>query len=228
MHAEPLKRVGIAERIERGINKNKALPKSFKIIKASSVAASIIFAIIIGFQLTKKYKNESLNLGFHSAVTSLKPSTNFENKKIILKNQVKIQNKTETVLSKEDVQYFKDLGHLKEPENLSRIKEIQLEKATIDAKFKAVKKETLPKELVQNELLPKFHVIAGCFGVESNAVKMVKSLKSEGFTNARLAGKSKSGLLRVSYGSYAKKLLALKALAKAKLSHNVNAWLAKD
>lgn len=231
VHASPIKRVGIAERIERGLNQNKALPKSFKFIKISSVAAAVIFAIIIGFQITKKYNNESLSLGFNTVIPNQIISNHTVEEKTSFFKPIKKQikpSKIEAILSNEEVQYFKDLGHLKEPENLSRIKEIQKEKASIDAKFKAIEKENVTQDLVKKQLNLKFHVIAGCFGVKSNATKMVKKLKSEGFANARLAGKSRSGLLRVSYGSYPKKLLALKALAKAKLSHNVNAWLAED
>jgi nucleoid DNA-binding protein len=231
VHASPIKRVGIAERIERGLNQNQALPKSFKFIKVSSVAAAaIIFVTFIGFQLNKKYENESLSLGFNTILPSTKSSTHVEEKISFEKaNEKPINyNKIETVLSKEEVQCFKDIGHLKEPENLLRIKEIQKEKASVDAKFKAIEKANLTQVLDEKQLILKFHVIAGCFGVKTNAIKMVKKLKGEGFKEAKITGKSKSGLLRVSYGSYSKKIAALKALAKAKLSHNKNAWLAKD
>ena len=86
----------------------------------------------------------------------------------------------------------------------------------------------LLKDNIGFESLP---TTAGAYSLKDNYTEdafITKKLKSEGFANARLAGKSRSGLLRVSYGSYPKKLLALKALAKAKLSHNVNAWLAED
>ena len=232
VHAPEIKRVGIAERIERGLNQNKALPKSFKFIKITSVAAAaVIFVAFIGLQLTKSNKNENLNLGFNSVIQNTGISKHIKEEKIgsdaLIKKQIN-SSKIETVLSKEDVQYFKDIGHLEEPENLTRIKEIQKEKANIEAKFKAIEKASLNKVLGKKQLTLKFHVIAGCFGVKSNATNMVKKLKSEGFKDARLAGNSKSGLLRVSYGSYSKKIAALKALAKAKLSHNKNAWLAKD
>lgn len=231
VHASPIKRVGIAERIERGLNQNQALPKSFKFLKVSSVAAAaIIFVAFIGFQLNKKHVNERLNLGFNTVLPSTKTAPYVEEKISFDKaNEKPINhNKIETILSKEEVQFFKDIGHLKEPENLSRIKEIQNEKASVDAKFKAIEKANLTQVLEKKQLILKFHVIAGCFGVKTNAIKMVKKLKGEGFKDAKITGKSKSGLLRVSYGSYSKKIAALKALAKAKLSHNKNAWLAKD
>jgi nucleoid DNA-binding protein len=231
VHASLIKRVGIAERIERGLNQNQARPKSFKFIKASSIAAAAIFFVaVIGFQLNKKYENESLNLGFNTVLPSTKTSPHVEEKISFDKANEKLKNhnKIEPVLSKEEVQFFKDIGHLKEPENLSRIKEVQNKKASVDAKFKAIEKANLTQVLDENQLILKFHVIAGCFGVKTNAIKMVNKLKGEGFKDAKITGKSKSGLLRVSYGSYSKKIVALKALAKARLSHNKNAWLTKD
>ena len=232
VHASPIERVGLTQRIERGLDRKKASPKIIKVIRNSSVAAAVILsAIFIGFQLTKTNANQNLSLGFSPVITSEKNTKIVDKKQVDLiksnENQ-KENNEFGKVLTKEDVQCFKDYGHLKEPENLEKIKEIQAEKASIDAKFKAREKINSSNEIVKIPTEPKFHVIAGCFGVESNAIKMVQKLKNEGFSSARLAGKSKSGLLRVSYGSYHEKILALKALAKAKLSHNVNAWLAKD
>ena len=88
------------------------------------------------------------------------------------------------------------------------------------------------KEVTQSNFSPsslsKYHIIAGCFGVKENAHKMVRQLKKVGFKNAQLVGYSKSGLLRVAYGTYELKVNALKALAKAKLSHNSKAWMAED
>ena len=231
VHASPIERVGLAQIIERGLDKKKASPKIIKLIKKSSVAAAVILSIFIGFQLTRNYSHEYLNLGFNSVLPSKKTSIEIDKEKTIITKP--FENKDELskvgeVLNKEDIQYFKDLGHLKEPPNLKRIKEIQAEKANINERFKALEQMNSIKKVVEIPSSPKFHVIAGCFGVESNAIKMVEKLKNEGFTNAQLAGKSKSGLLRVSYGSYHQRIKALKALAKAKLSHNVNAWLAKD
>tara|TARA_B100000401_G_C52802274_1_gene719188 strand:- start:686 stop:1786 length:1101 start_codon:yes stop_codon:yes gene_type:complete len=232
VHASPIERVGLAQRIERGLDQKKASPKIIKTIRNSSVAAAVILsAVFIGLQLTKGDTNENLSLSFTPVIKSEKTIKTVDEKTIDFvkpeSKQVEYKEFGE-VLTKEDVQCFKDYGHLKEPENLEKIKEIQTEKATIDAKFNACEQVNSADKTIETRVEPKFHVIAGCFGVESNAIKMVQKLKNEGFTDAQLAGKSKSGLLRVSYGSYHKKIVALKALAKAKLSHNVNAWLAKN
>ena len=232
VHAFPIERVGLAQRIERGLDQKKASSKIIKIIINSSVAAAVILsAIFIGFQLTKSDITENLSLSFRPVIKSDKISKSVDKKTIDFKKPNTDHTeykKFGEVLTKEDVQCFKDYGHLKEPENLNKIKEIQAKKATIEAKFNACEQINSTNKTSKISAEPKFHVIAGCFGVKSNATKMVQKLKNEGFTNARLVGKSNSGLLRVCYGSYYKKIVALKALAKAKLSHNVNAWLAKD
>jgi len=227
VHASPIKRVGLAQRIERGLDDKKGSANPHRLIKATSIAASILLLLFAGYKLEKNYSNQHLNLGFDSVVLSNKNTSTQKNSNEVSNDKKEDTNKSLPVLNKEEIQCFEDLGLLNEPENIERIKEIQKKKATIDAKFKAVE-ESIAIENRKPSSLPKFHVIAGCFGVESNATKMVKNLKKEGFEEAQITGKSKSGLLRVSYGSYYKKITALKALAKAKLSHNANAWLAED
>ena len=226
--ASPIERVGLTQIIERGLDKKKGY---FKIIKTSSVAAILALSIAIGFLLTKTYTNQNLSLGFNpvlkneNIVEEINKKQIFINESNIIKQEI---NELGKVFTKEEVQCFKDLGHLKEPENIEIIKEIQAKKASVDAKFKAIEEINTFKKNIKSSESPKFHIIAGCFGVESNAIKMVEKLKNDGFKNSGMVGKSKSGLLRVSYVSYQNKIVALKALAKIKLSHNINSWLVRD
>ena len=67
-----------------------------------------------------------------------------------------------------------------------------------------------------------FHIIGGCFSSKSNARKMVKKLKKEGF-NASVVGFRK-GLWTVSYDSFVTRKEAVNALANAK-DHNTKAWI---
>jgi hypothetical protein len=67
-----------------------------------------------------------------------------------------------------------------------------------------------------------FHIIGGCFSSKSNARKMVKKLKREGF-EASIVGKRK-GLWTVSYNSFSTRKEAVEALAYAK-DHNAKAWV---
>lgn len=67
-----------------------------------------------------------------------------------------------------------------------------------------------------------YHIIGGCFSSKSNAKKMVRKLKNEGF-NASIIGKRK-GLWTVSYNSFMTRREAIDALANAK-DHNSKAWV---
>ena len=67
-----------------------------------------------------------------------------------------------------------------------------------------------------------YHIIGGCFSSKSNARKMVRKLKREGF-NASIIGKRKN-LWTVSYSSFSSRKEAIEALADAK-SHNTKAWI---
>jgi hypothetical protein len=68
----------------------------------------------------------------------------------------------------------------------------------------------------------KYHIIGGCFSKKSNAKRMVRMLKKEGF-DASIIGKRK-GLWAVSYNSFATRKEALVDLTDAK-AHNSKAWI---
>jgi hypothetical protein len=69
----------------------------------------------------------------------------------------------------------------------------------------------------------KFHVVGGCFGVESNARKMVRKLKKLGY-QADMNTRHK-GLHVVSYQSLSDQHEARQLLARVKKEHNNQAWL---
>ena len=70
-----------------------------------------------------------------------------------------------------------------------------------------------------------FHIIAGSFMLEENSLKMIAALKNKGFIEARKVGVNKFGLLQVAYNSYDTVDEARVALAKIRLSQDINAWL---
>jgi len=231
VHATPVERVGLTQRIERSLDKKKATQKVYKLVTRS--AAAILLFGLIGFG-GNEFRKTDMGMSLADSITSIfksetvkvqEPVLVGEAPKVEPKALIEVKKKEwGEVITSEDVQEFKDLGHLDQPENLEKIREIQQEKEAIAAKFETEQVE----EVIQNNSSNKYHVIAGCFGVKSNANKMVNKLKKAGFKDAQLAGLSKSGLHRVAYGSYNQKVAALKALAKAKLSHNSQAWLAED
>jgi len=68
-----------------------------------------------------------------------------------------------------------------------------------------------------------YHVVGGCFAEMSNAEKLVKDLKGQGF-DAYIFD-MKDGLHRVVYGSYPNRLIALDALYAVKQEHQSDVWL---
>lgn len=240
VHAAPLERVGLAKRIEKGLDDKKASPKVYRLITRSAVAVLLFGLITIGGY---QAGNTEIGLSIVDSISiffdsSSAKQTADSKAKLATKNSKKSIEEVKEfgVFNKEEAKELNDVGLLKADANLDRITQIREKNAAINAKFAA--KEKAPEITVmddtKNKIVPtfstdaKYHVIAGCFGVEANAKKMIRQLKNAGFYNARLAGFSKSGLHRVSYGSYQQKVTALKVLAKARLSHNSRAWLAKD
>jgi cell division protein FtsN len=97
------------------------------------------------------------------------------------------------------------------------------EQASIDSNL-VVKKTPILKSVANDTA--KYHVIAGCFAVEENAINFVEQIKSAGF-DAHIAGKTTNGLIRVAYGSYNSREEAIQALADARAKHSREAWLAE-
>ena len=235
VHATPVERVGLTQRLERSLDKKKASPKAFKVVTRSAVAVCLLGLMTFGGM---EFSKTDAGLSIIESAKSLFVSENSTLPQDIATPKPLEYQDVEKVLNEEEQQMFVDRGHFDEPENLEVIKEIQEEKAAIEAKFQEAE-PVIEEEVAKTEEISKveqstvvsngsFHVIAGCFGVKSNAKKMVRQLKREGFTDAQIVGFSKSGLHRVAYGSYTQKVAALKALAKAKLSHNSSAWLAEE
>lgn len=69
-----------------------------------------------------------------------------------------------------------------------------------------------------------FHIIAGCFADEANAVRYVENLKSQGYSSS-LMGQTRGGLHRVSIGVYPSYHSAFKALENVRRDVNPDAWL---
>lgn len=96
----------------------------------------------------------------------------------------------------------------------------------------------IEEELIENEPVPvappvpiqkkapegrKYYIVAGVFGIESNANNLVEELKSKGF-DAQKFGKI-GNLFAVSYGVYSSKADANKALNEIKANENPQAWM---
>lgn len=77
---------------------------------------------------------------------------------------------------------------------------------------------------VEKEVFGKYHIIAGAFRFEDNALKKIEQLKALGYS-PRTIGQNKFGLHQVVYASIEDKAEALATLREIKKSHNSHAWL---
>ena len=77
---------------------------------------------------------------------------------------------------------------------------------------------------IENKSIGKYHIVAGAFRFEENALKKIAQLEEQGF-KAQHVGINKYGLHQVVYASYEKKIEALNELRSIKGSHNKQAWL---
>lgn len=229
VHATPVKRVGIANRIERELDKKKATPKLISLLGKTAVAASVVF--ILGFGIYHTFESKG-DANKQSLAIAPIPFVSEKQEKLDIKSLEQVEA-VNTLFDEDEKELVEEIGLLDKEPKLQKIKELQEEKKAVDKLFSKKEKPILTKkEVTQSNFSPsslsKYHIIAGCFGIKANAHKMVRQLKKVGFKNAQLVGYSKSGLLRVAYGTYKLKVNALKALAKAKLSHNSKAWMAED
>lgn len=241
VHAIPVERVGLTQKIERGLANKQAQPRTLKVMYGVAAASVLMFGI---FTAAWQQKTGGLDNALNFFSFSNNPiEQNDQVQSDIVVGQSTIKNtevvatkplevaQIDKIFNKEEKQLLTDLGHIGDEVNIERVNSLKLEKETRDKVFTESTTTTKAVDFVPEEITSSstkgYHVIAGCFGVKNNAHKMVRSLKAAGYP-AELAGKSNSGLYRVAYGSYSSRVKALKALAKAKLSHNSKAWIAKD
>ncbi len=84
--------------------------------------------------------------------------------------------------------------------------------------------ENSVKEISVSEQNGRFYIIAGAFGLEENAIKLYRQLKSEGY-NAELLGQNRRKLHLVSIKSFNNKDLAQQELHKVHNNGYSAAWL---
>ena len=81
-----------------------------------------------------------------------------------------------------------------------------------------------PIELEVKVQVNKFHIIAGAFGVKSNADKLYKSLLSKGYNPTKLPLNDK-GLIPISFDNFSNRKDAVIALRQLQMSENKDAWI---
>lgn len=120
--------------------------------------------------------------------------------------------------------YFNSVTEYNETAYIQANKKIEqeIEKATfnISASLPAVK--LFVKKKTQN-----YHIIAGAFRKEKNALKMLLRLENKGFTNCKRVGINNYGLIQISYNSFSTIEEAKNALSKIRITEDKSAWLLK-
>ena len=124
---------------------------------------------------------------------------------------------TTFILSKEYEEYNIQNQLILEQEN--RQKTIQrVESAVFD--FGSIPAIELEIKVQPN----KFHIIAGAFGVKSNADKLYNNLLSKGYNPTKLPLNDK-GLIPISFDNFSNRKEAVIALRQLQMSENKDAWI---
>jgi hypothetical protein len=213
---QPIKRVSLEDKITKEF-KDRTAPlvvvKENKTAKKILIAAAItiplaFFAIWIPSQtnLTSGLNYADLNPFKSSEKAVYTPNTS---KLSIEKKETPSKVKEQIALA-DDSTYYLDV-------------QFEVEGTPFTVKLKdQPTAEAVTTYVATNKQELRYHIVGGCFSEKSNAKKLVKQLKKEGF-NAWIIGKRK-GLWTVSYSSFATRKEALDVLANAQ-AHNPKAWL---
>ncbi len=182
-------------------NIEKEIKKDFKIIKEDNTIsyrklwrAAAILIPLLGLSLISITQQDNIT-SIYTEMAKLSP---FKNNSSAITIAKKIPVKT--IIIKET----------KKPEVLN--KEIN---TPINKEKEIINPE--PQQYYQ------YHIVAGAFGSQKNANKLMLQLQKQNY-NAKIIGKSSSGLIRVSCSSYKTKEEAIMALATIR-KQNSSAWI---
>lgn len=207
-----IKRENISQRIEKGFKDRDAIPAERKKINvkryvALAIALPLVFGMIwipLKTDLLKKIKYSDINP--------------FSRKEIV-KPVVKAPLPDTT--AKVNISPTVETNSI---DTLSTQTEVQ---PPVTAEVEPVKADTT-HVAPHNEINVnyKFHLVAGCFQIEENAVKFVKTLQEQNL-NAAIIGKNNNGLFVVSCGDFATRKEANDQLDNLR-KLQPNAWLYKN
>lgn len=194
----------------------EASPSTTKRMIFVGVFGLLMIAIIVYFAFLRTPSkdnnvNQNIIIGAAAKKDSLKPAQKDTiSKPATTKAETKPQSK-ELTKSKEEA---KKQPEPKLPESKPKA-----------AELKAVPKET-PKASSPKNNGDAFYVIAGTFSVESNADRLVKKLKEEGYAPAKIKNEAKN-LFYISYSSFGNKDAAHREMKKLKASGKEGVWIYK-
>lgn len=114
------------------------------------------------------------------------------------------------------------------PDSKPTVVKVEKHENTIVITPKGVAKEVVAvkEEIIVKQDFKKYHVIAGAFSSEKNAIKSINALQVKGY-NAKLIGVNKKGLFMVAYDSFTTFNKAKPTLFKIKNQENKQVWIWK-
>jgi len=214
--ALPIQREGAEERIQKRINESLPLIKQEEKKKRRyywPAAATILFLMLSGVLLNQQYSWIGNGKVYHSTFS---PSENKEalyQSKAVSFQSAKFETEEYSLLKIEE-----GLINYDTPDGAKT--NLVVDNRAIDLKLEVDNTEVV-KPTINSNLT--FHVMGGCFSSLSNAKRLVKTLKSQGY-DARLLGNYKN-LHAVSFGSFSSRNEAIDLLAKVRNGKNPDSWL---
>ena len=203
LHSPAINREGIARRIEKKIKEKDIEHRERRIITTTgwAAAASILLFVILTWTVMTTDVIKHVNQNYAGILNTLvfRIYNNDLNKQPDIKD-----SKVESFVKA-------DSSKLVEKEDQPEVAASQEPDPTSQPETLNLKHET-------------YYIIGGCFSIEENAKKYMEELKSKGF-NPQIIGKTKTGLIRVSYGSYDNSEKANDELTSIHSSQNPGAWL---
>ncbi len=218
----PIKRESVKERIETKFIDRAAIPQERKKRKLLVYAAT---SLVLLFATSLLFLSLQINVFKNSNYSSLNPFTERMNALYVERPFVK-SALTEKELNAES--FFLPINDtapfalLSFADDVNKKLVVKLHENTPVAAIEPDKTSVVNNTTLLTSGL-NYHVVSGCFKVESNAQNFVKTLKSKNL-NAAIIGQNKDGLFMVSCGDFSNKDEAYRELGRIR-SKNTAVWL---
>lgn len=207
-----IKRDNISKRIEKEFKDRNAIPAERKKINVKRyVALAIAMPLIFGMIWIPLKTDLLKNINY----SDLNPFASKEKVKPVVKKETADNTKRVEIPAPKDTVSIQSADRAVSPEPVA---------ATI---VEPVKADTTHVEMQRPvNAAYKFHLVAGCFQIEENAIRFVSILQQQNI-NASIIGQNNKGLYVVSCGDYATRKEANNELENLR-KLQPNAWLYKN
>jgi cell division septation protein DedD len=207
-HSPAIKRDTISKRIEKEFKDRAAIPAEKKKVNVKRIVALTVAIPMLAALIWIPLKTDLLkNVNY----SNLNP---FAAKEVV-KTESNPKTAAITTIAKSD-------------DATTKPSTLETSQAVTEALVEPVKADTTAvvtsTPISDNDF--KFHVVAGCFKIEANAINFVKQLQADNIS-ASIIGQNNEGLFVVSCGNYASRQQASESLLTIRQSQP-NAWLYKN